>query len=112
MSVLGKMFRPDLKEGDGYLLSRGIVIEDVLQQGVESIMNGVEKEGERMDYIWGRGLSDRRLMFVDAVVDGGVRKFSVVRFRDIESREMFIIRYRLYGDSVLDAGLMLRGRIN
>lgn len=112
MSVLGKMFRPDLKEGDGYLLSRGIVIAGAVEQGVESIMNGVEKEGERMDYIWGRDVQDRKLMLVDAVVEGGVRKFSVVRFRDIESREMFIIRYRLYGDSVLDAGIMLKGRIN
>ena len=65
-----------------------------------------------MDYIWGRGVADRKLMLVDAVVEDGVRKFSVVRFRDIESREMFIIRYRLYGDSVLDAGIMLKGRIN
>ena len=33
MSVLGKMFRPDLREGDGYLLSRGIVVSDGLYMG-------------------------------------------------------------------------------
>lgn len=110
--LFGRLYNADIPDGGGYMMSRGLVIEGVLEQGIESIMNGKEMEGERMDYIWGRSVRDRQLRFVDATVSGGVRTFSIVHFRDEISREAFIIRYRLYGDSLHDAGLMLKGRIN
>lgn len=97
-------------EGSCLLLSRGLIVGKV-ESGIEAVVNGIEDEYARMDYAWSNPDSYRILIETKDRGDG-LRVFSIVRFQDRESKELFVMKWGLGSGKVSDLVKIIPGKMN
>jgi len=104
------MFGIKVPKGCVLIYSRGLVVNRD-ECAIEAVVNGIEDEDSRMDYSWKNRDSHR--IFIEVSRDGsGLRKFSIVRFIDRESKDMFVMKYGLKGAGVGAYNAVMDGRMN
>ncbi len=91
----------EVPDGSVLIATRGLVV-DKAGCRIEAVVNGIEDEGARMDYTWLN--KDSKRIFIEVKVDKakGLRTFSIVRFADRESKELFVMKYGMPGGRVVE----------
>jgi hypothetical protein len=107
---MGNVFGIDVPKGSVLILSRGLVVDKEVC-GIGGVVNGIEDEGSRVDYAWENKDSYRILVEWRVNRDTGLRYFSIVRFRDKESKEMFVLKYGLMTGRK-DLAMVIPGKMN
>jgi hypothetical protein len=110
-SIMDELFGFKIPVGSVLLLTRRLVVPKA-ESGIEAVVNGVEDEYARMDYAWSNPDSYRILVETCDDLKKGLRTFTIVRFRDRESKEMFVMKWGLMGGKVSDLVKVIPGRMN